>query len=231
MLRENSPISTDSDLARLICEYVHNIPTIAKVLTTQDVIDVSIMKTVVSVGNILLENRAILLPSIHETFMGHVTDTSRVADISLEDTEDVSSRYILSSLTASLQHHITYSCKVRKYGTLVHRPNADLVPLLSEALWKLRMTQSHQQEKPPVTGSTTPPPTSVMGGLNQLDTLVQNQISSFLSKGCFPFEHDELDFNGVIEQIDPKLWEAICILTRSKTEQREVLRNPVIRPQ
>ena len=157
LLRDNSPISTDSDLARLICEYVHNIPTIAKVLTTQDVIDVSIMKTVVSVGNILLENRAILLPSIHETFMGHVTDTSRVADISLEDTKDVSSRYVLSSLTASLQHHITYSCKVRKYGTLVHRPNADLVPLLSEALWKLRMTQSHQQEKPPVSGSTTPP--------------------------------------------------------------------------
>ena len=30
--------------------YVHNIPTIAKVLTIQDVIDVSIMKTVVSVG-------------------------------------------------------------------------------------------------------------------------------------------------------------------------------------
>ena len=46
------------------------------VLTIQDVIDVSIMKTVVSVGNIRLENRAILLPSIHETFMGHVTDMS-----------------------------------------------------------------------------------------------------------------------------------------------------------
>ena len=54
MLRDNTPISTDSDLARLICEYVHNIPTIAKVLTIQDVIDVSIMKTVVSVGYILL---------------------------------------------------------------------------------------------------------------------------------------------------------------------------------
>ena len=209
LLRDNSPISTDSDLARLICEYVHNIPTIAEVLTTQDVIDVSIMKTV-SVGNILLENRAILLPSFHETFMGHVTDTSRVADISLEDTKDVSSRYILSSLTASLQHHITYSCKVRKYGTLVHRPNADLVPLLSEALWKLRMTR-HINKRNHQLVVAPPPPTSFMGGLNQRNTLVQNQISSFLSKGYFPFEHDELDFNGAIEQIDPKLWEAIIM--------------------
>ena len=128
LLRDNTPISTDSDLARLtvnmstICpQYSHK----SKVLTIQDVIDVSIMKTVVSVGNILLENRAVLLPNIHEIFMGHVTDMSRVADISLKDIKDVSSRYILSSLTASLQHHITYSCKVWKYGTLVHRPNID----------------------------------------------------------------------------------------------------------
>ena len=41
LLRDNTPISTASDLARLICDYVHNIPTIAEVFTIQDVIDVS----------------------------------------------------------------------------------------------------------------------------------------------------------------------------------------------
>ena len=38
LLRDNTPISTNSGL---ICEYVHNIPTIAKVLTIQDVVDSS----------------------------------------------------------------------------------------------------------------------------------------------------------------------------------------------
>ena len=71
------------------------------------------------------------------------------------------------------------SAKISPIGTLVHhrifpevkylwvhRPNIDLVPLLSEALWKLRMTQSHRNHQLLVYSTTLP--TSFMGGLNRI---------------------------------------------------------------
>ena len=47
---------------------------------------------------------------------------------------------------------MVYSCKVRKYGTLVYRPNSDLIRLLSEAMWKLRNVESTPDERPELTG-------------------------------------------------------------------------------
>ena len=47
------------------------------------------------------------------------------------------SRWIQSNLTVHLQHHMTYSCRVRKYGTIIYRPHSDLILSLSQALWEL----------------------------------------------------------------------------------------------
>ena len=46
--------------------------------------------------------------------------------------------WILSSLKANLQRHITYRCPVRKCGTLIFRPNIDLIPSLQKTIWRLR---------------------------------------------------------------------------------------------
>ena len=54
----------------------------------------------------------------------------------------ITSANILSSLIATLQHHITYCCKTKKYGTLLYRPNTDLTLNLAKALLKV-----HQQDK------------------------------------------------------------------------------------
>jgi len=146
VLKESKPISRDNDLQQLIDTYTQQIPSIDQVVTAHDVIMTAMAKTLVRVGHILLEKRAILLPSIHSIFMSHARDLAKIKHLGSEEIEAITSRWVLSDLTANLQHHIAYSCKVRKYGTLVYRPNTDLVPLLTEAMWRLRNAETMQSK-------------------------------------------------------------------------------------
>ena len=47
-----------------------------QVITTQDVINTAMAKTLVTVGEVLLENRAMLLPSIHSIFTFSISGVS-----------------------------------------------------------------------------------------------------------------------------------------------------------
>ena len=50
---------------------------------------------------------------------------------------------------------------------------------------------------------------------------LHTQINIFRAKDAQPpFEYDELDFDDLIKQIDPQLWNAVCLLTRSTSEIR-----------
>ena len=86
-------------------------------------------KTVVTVGNVLQENRVMLLPSIHSMFTNYAQDLAKAEDLQEPpELKSLGSRWVLSELTAQLQHHMVYSCKVRKYGTLVYRPDLSYPP-------------------------------------------------------------------------------------------------------
>ncbi len=54
--------------------------------------------------------------------------------------------WLLSGLTANLKQHIAYSYKVGKYGTILYRPNADLLPALQKAMWRVRHLQLARSE-------------------------------------------------------------------------------------
>ena len=124
----------------------------------------------------------------------------------LQELTTLSSRWTLSEVTAKLQHHMVYSCKVRKYGTLVYRPNSDLILLLSEVMWKLWNVESTQGERPEVSGCTDQ--------FDHINQLVLSQIKTFLAKDAqAPFEYDEVNFDDLINQIDSQLWRVICLLT------------------
>ena len=218
VLKESKPISRDNDLQQLIDTYTQQIPSIDQVVTAHDVIMTAMAKTLVRVGHILLEKRAILLPSIHSFFMSHARDLAKIKHLGSEEIEAITSRWVLSDLTANLQHHIAYSCKVRKYGTLVYRPNTDLVPLLTEAMWRLRNAETMQSKGSEDTDSANRPTT---GNLDDLNQIIHSQISTFLAKDAHsPIEHDEVNFDDLIRQIHPDLWSAICLLTRSTSERR-----------
>jgi len=67
-----------------------------------------------------------VLPTIHGHFNDYARELLTAKHMESESHDLVSSQWLLSTLEVKLQHHITYSCKVHKYGTLVYRPNSDL---------------------------------------------------------------------------------------------------------
>ncbi len=61
--------------------------------------------------------------------------------------------------------------------------------------------------------------------LDQLNDKVHHQSNVFRANDdTSPFEYADIDINKFISEIDPMLWEAVCKLTRSKAERRNVSR-------
>ena len=124
ILLEHKPTSTDDDLQMLISTYSQQIPTTDDITTVNDVLDVAMIKTTVFIGEQLLSNHAILLPTVHDFFMSDIEELRAGRKIETE-VKSISARWILSNLTANLQQHISNccSCPTRKHGTLLFRPN------------------------------------------------------------------------------------------------------------
>ena len=105
------------------------------------------VRLTIEVGEELLKREVLLLPVAYDRLIAIATKimerSSTTANVELQSM--VSSRWVLSSLTANLQHHITCSCKVRKYGTLLYRPNTDLRVELSQALWNVKSSPLRSQ--------------------------------------------------------------------------------------
>ena len=65
VLKESKPISRDNDLQQLNSDtYTQQISTIDQVVTAHDAIMTAVAKTLVGVGHILFEKRALSLPAV-----------------------------------------------------------------------------------------------------------------------------------------------------------------------
>ena len=121
-----------------------------------------------------------------------------------------------------LKTSLMYSCSVRKYGTLLYWPQVDLRPALAQALWRSQNigTQSTNEN---YTSSSTKlyNLTSDTELLRELNTQIHSQIKEFLSKDAVAVvNHDQIDVNHLIDEIPPKLWQAVTLLTESVSERR-----------
>ena len=85
VLKENKPISRDSDLE------AEQIPSTDEVNTAHDII-----KTVVRVGHILHKKQAILLPSVHNIYVSHARDLLKAW------------RVVVQSITTKLDIQVLY---------------------------------------------------------------------------------------------------------------------------
>ena len=196
ILHHKPTVSTDSDLRHVLHTTVTECPSLRDAVTYQDVLNVAITNAVVTVGNALLENRALLLPSIHSGFRQELTTLVNAKGIrEPQEYTTLSSRWLLSELVGRLQHHMVYTCKVRKYGTLLYRPSSDIVMLLTEAMWKLRNTEQAEEEEEQADCTT-------VHSTNQLDAsninkLLHLQIQTFVAEDSqVPYEHDNLNINA-----------------------------------
>ena len=51
-------------------------------------------------------------------------------------------------------------------------------------------------------------------------TLKFHSTTFLANDSVSPYNHEDVNFDDLIEEIDPRLWNAICMLTRSTTECR-----------
>ena len=86
-------------------------------------------KVLLYVGQELLKQRVLLLPTVHNVFKSYHQQFRPK-----ERTEPVSAMCILGNLIGEFQHHLKYSCAIRKYGTLLYRRNTDLTKPLQQVL-------------------------------------------------------------------------------------------------
>ena len=111
-------VSNDSDLEELIDE----LQPPATISSLEEAIDAAMIRTTKIVATNLLTNSALLLPEIYENFCSHLTTLITSHQINCDDVDIrqlIRARWILSNLTANLQHHISYSCTTRRFGTLI----------------------------------------------------------------------------------------------------------------
>ena len=83
------------------------------------------------IGEVLLQRKAIVLPAAHDFFSEKCNEILATVDQQETVTKmTVKSLWVLRTLTSVLQHHLLYSCEARQYGTILYRPNTDIVPHL-----------------------------------------------------------------------------------------------------
>ncbi len=165
-------------------------------------------------------NHAILLPSVQDYFNSYACEL--LAAKSLQDGVEAnklaSSRRILSNLTANVLHHLSYSCRIFKYGTLLYRPNSDVLASLTQALWRLRNLGAQQDNDSEL--ASNPPDTS-----SEAKVLMSKFICKLKPSWKRMLRHFWLDIDQLIQETNPHVWEAICSLTRSVSERRGTTKN------
>ena len=101
--KSKSIISMDSDLEQIISS-----PTSVK--SVDELIEAATNRVVVTVGRKLLNGNVLLLSNVHDLFCFFATELLYHLNEEIVISRLVTSAYILSSLTAGLQHHIEYCC-------------------------------------------------------------------------------------------------------------------------
>ena len=115
-----------------------------------------------------------------------------------------------------------YACKARKYGTLLYRPNTDLILLLQQSLSKLRQ---HKDILRAEATQVIPSPThrsSTTNVLYDLNSDLLDQCQRYLSREkSFIAEYASFDISREIQEVNPTLWNAISIITTSAAQGKD----------
>ena len=143
----NKLVSRDSDLLLLIATLKQNAKPINELGNLQHVLDAAVNHTTIIVAEELLHRQVLHLPAVHDFLCNHAETLTVTANLGKQGDihKSVTCMWVLSSLKANLQHHITYRCPVCKYGTLIFRPNTDLITLLTKDNVEAQAVRVHQK--------------------------------------------------------------------------------------
>lgn len=104
-------------------------------------IEVAATKAALMTAEMLLKQRATLLPRLHSLFVEWLKQLPLDPSDSCEELLNPSARWLMARLAKQLSPHISFSCKVKK---LIYRKDGDLLQALSFALASQSSTSAIQ---------------------------------------------------------------------------------------
>ena len=162
----------------------------------------------VTLDKALLKQTAMLLPHVYTIFVERLTTVIENNGISTTKQDHPSQSWLRSELSSQLEHHMTYRCSVRKYGTLLYRYGGDLVHALTVSL-----ATSTGSDNTEVEGHRERL-TQVCRSLNKKCLAQINQMIQEDSNSSHRIEIDKF-----IDTLDEDIWEAICFLTQPPSKK------------
>ena len=69
----------------------------------------ALAKTTIHVANTILQQKATLLPTVHDYFSASLSECVAIAHL-MREREVVTARWILSNLVVCLGNHLSYTC-------------------------------------------------------------------------------------------------------------------------
>ena len=203
--------STDSDLERLIDSLENSIPNLPNIDTYDYAVEYATKSVAITLGKALLKQTAMLLPQVYTMFVERLTTVIENNGISTTKQDHPSQSWLRSQLSSLLEHHMTYRCSVRKYGTLLYRYGGDLVHALTVSLATSTGSDNTEDE------GHRERLTQVCRSLNnkchaQINKMIQEDSNS-------PHRIEQFEIDKFIDTLDPDIWEAICFLTQPASKK------------
>ena len=137
----NTVHSTDVDLRLLIAKIQLDTPIASDIHTLEQALHYTSNTLAIEVGEAILKQTALLLPSIYEKFCNKLSEITRLRGIIVnQDIQRlVSANWLRSQLSSLLEHHLAYKCSVKRYGTVLYRYGGDLLHALNVSLGSSRI--------------------------------------------------------------------------------------------
>ena len=192
----------DEDFLTLLASIQDSIPAFPFHIGSESkLIEIALKFTVIHVAKRLLDNHALRLQCVHSTFQSEIEKLLPLSSLHHIPDKLGTPRWLLSQLSSSLQHHMSYTCRVKKHGVILFRQGREL-DALSHAMYSSTNTKIICE------------PDHVQA-LNHINTRIKTQIDTKQHL----VDPAELDIDQLIQKIDPIVWNAICILTQSATDR------------
>ena len=137
LILKQKPKSTDPDLQLLITDLKQKL-----VGADNDIIEHTMQCTAIYVAERLLKQECLLLSSVKLKYSSIMSKITKQDNVENKPT----TQWLLSNLIVCLQHHISYTCSVRKHGTLLYRSNGDLLLSISHLIYKTSQTSEQTNE-------------------------------------------------------------------------------------
>ena len=172
----------------------------------------AVLNTVIHVAKMLQQERALLLPQVVNVFTQNYSSSDNT-NLELDNgTIKFSARWLMSQLITYLQPYMEYKCVVKRLGTVLYPRNGNLVKTLSLALYQstpqcINMPQS-SSHKLPTTRSV----------VQEAGYVINGKIHEQIKKNEDLTDLTSFSLEDSINNIDPLLWEFVCLCTRSVRE-------------